>query len=123
MEKKYDNKTIHKILYILVFILIIGFLLKGRVSGTKFNSNLWKNSDLSLEENWHLRWDMMNSLRNNYELVGKTEQEITTLLGEYPSGNEFYYYLGYSGMEFKRGYLVIIFNSKRIVTRIRVHQG
>ena len=97
--------------------------MKGRVSGTKFNSNLWKNSDLGLEENWHLRWDMMNSLRNNYELVGKTEQEITTLLGAEPSGNGFCYYLGYAGMEFKRGYLVIIFNSKRIVTKIRVSQN
>ena len=122
MEKKYDNKTIHKILYILVFISIIGFSLKGRISGTKFNSNLWKNSDLGLEENWHLRWDMMNSLRNNYELVGKTEQEIINLLGEL-DGNGFWYYLGYSGMEFKRGSLVVVLNSKRIVTEIRVSQN
>ena len=123
MEKKYDNKTIHKILYLLVFISIIGFSLKGRVSGTKFNSNLWKNSDLGLEENWHLRWDMMNSLRNNYELVGKTEQEIITLLGGEPSGNQFCYYWGYAGMEFKSGYLVVMLNSKRIVTEIRVSQN
>lgn len=53
------------------YFIIIGLLLSscGQISHTKFDSDKWKNSDLNTEENWDLRWEMMNDLRNKYELV------------------------------------------------------
>jgi len=63
---------------------------------------------------WSLRWDMMNSLRNNNQLKGKTKLEIIELLGEPESKfihkSEFYYNLGYSKHGINTGRLSIIFN-------------
>lgn len=42
----------------------------GKIPHEKFDSDKWKNSNLNSEDNWSLRWDMMNSLRNNHNLVG-----------------------------------------------------
>lgn len=118
-------KNIHKILISLLIILTLGFLLRGKVTGQKFNSEKWKNSNLNLEENWDLRWSMMNSLRNNYELIGKKETEIIKLLGNPEPGkeNELTYYLGYTGKGINTGTLIIYVNSNRIITSLKVHQG
>ena len=92
------KKTIYWICFILTLIFI-GFTLRGKLSGEKFVSEKWKNSELNSEENWTLRWDMMNSLRNNYELKGKSKTQIINLLGKpesEESKTEFSYYLGYS---------------------------
>ena len=109
------------------YILLIGLLLSscGQISHEKFDSDIWQNSNLNLEENWNLRWSMMNDLRNNYKLKGQTKKEIIELLGkpENETKNEFYYYLGYSGKGINTGTLTVIFDGNNIVSEIKVHQG
>lgn len=109
------------------YILLIGLLLSscGQISHEKFDSDKWQNSNLNLEENWNLRWSMMNDLRNNYKLKGQTKKEIIELLGkpENETKNEFYYYLGYSGKGINTGTLTVIFDGNNIVSEIKVHQG
>ena len=68
------NKTFG-ILFI-VTIIFLSFTLRGKLSGEKFDSKKWKNwteSEMELSS----RWDMMNSLRNNHDLKGKTKKEIS----------------------------------------------
>ena len=52
-------------LYILILFTALSC---GKFSHEEFNSEKWKNSELNAEENWSLRWDMMNDLRNQYDL-------------------------------------------------------
>ena len=110
-----------------IYTLLIGLLLSscGQISREKFDSNKWQNSDLNLEENWNLRWSMMNDLRKNYKFEGKTKKEIIELLGkpETETKNEFYYYLGYSGKGINTGTLTILFDENNIIKEIKVHQG
>ena len=86
---------------ILNYLIIIGLLLCscGQISHTKFDSDKWKNSNLNTEENWDLRWTMMNDLRKNHELVGMKKAEIEELLVKPDSAtnSEFNYYLGMTG--------------------------
>jgi outer membrane protein assembly factor BamE (lipoprotein component of BamABCDE complex) len=124
------RKFVRNIDFTLVFVIcsIIFcsiFYFKGKVSGEKFDSNLWKTADLNTENNMSLRWDMMNSLRGNHNLIGKNKTEIINLLGR-PSDvtNDFYYYyLGYSGTGINTGSLRISFDSKGKVSEIFVWQG
>ena len=118
-------KNLFKIIISIFIVFILAFLLKGKISGQKFNSELWKKSNLSEEKNWDLRWSMMNSLRNNYELNGKTKSEIFTLLGNPDNefGNEISYYLGYTGFGINTGTLIIRLNKNGIVENLNVHQG
>ena len=57
-------------------------MLRGKISGEKFESQKWKTANMNSEENWSLRWDMMNDLRNDYQLIGMSKNEIIKLLGE-----------------------------------------
>ncbi|MBA4319381.1 MAG: hypothetical protein C0412_13345 [Flavobacterium sp.] len=102
------------------------FYFKGKLlSGEKFNSELWKAAIVSDENNSTLRWDMMNSLRENHILIEKSKTEIINLLGK-PSvitNNVFDYYLGYSGTGINTGSLRISFDSKGKVSEIFVWQG
>ena len=54
------------------------------------------NTVLNTENELSLRWDMMNSLRNNYKLIGMSRTEIINLLGqpnnEFSSSNSFRYF-------------------------------
>ena len=118
-----------KKLLIIVSIAIIALLciisIKGRFVHEKFDSHVWKTANLNKEENWSLRWDMMNDLRNRHKLVGMTKKEIIDLLGK-PDGStksEFRYYLGYSKTGINTGTLTISFDEKEIVTVIDVWQG
>ena len=97
-------------------ILLIGFILKGKITHEKFDSNKWKNWTES-EAEWSLRWDMMNSLRNNYELKGMSKKQILELLGEPESQteSEFFYYLGYSKLGINTGRLTIKFEKDKVV--------
>lgn len=106
---------------ILTFI-IIGFLLKGNFSGAEFNSEKWKNFNGNKENEWSLRWDMMNSLRNNYELEGMTKEKVKELLGEPDSQyqNKFNYYLGFAKSGIDVGNLNIFFNENGIVKSYHV---
>ena len=112
---------------ILNYLFIIGLLLSscGQISHAKFDADKWKNSDLGAEENWDLRWKMMNDLRKNHELVGMKKAEIVKLLGKPDSemNSEFSYNLGMTGTGINTGHLTIIFNDNEIVEKINVHQG
>jgi hypothetical protein len=118
-------KKTYKILIVLIVTISLGIFLKGKISGQKFDSEKWKYSNLNSEENWNLRWSMMNSLRNNYELKGKTKSEIIGLLGEPDAEvrNEMSYYLGYTGFGINTGTLIIQLDEKGVVENLNVHQG
>lgn len=105
-------------------IILIGFALKGNITHEKFDSEKWKNWTES-EADISMRWDMMNSLRNNYELKGKTKVEIIELLGKPSRGNNltFTYDLGPSKRGINYGHLKLTFNKSGIVTDFKVGEG
>ena len=109
---------------ILVFITIV-FSLKGRISYVQFDSAKWKNWTPSLESEWSLRWDMMNSLRNNYKLKGMNKTEVVKSLGKPTSRSDdkFIYSLGYTGRGINTGSLTIKFNNNHKVFEYSVWQG
>lgn len=94
-----------KISIAVITIFVLGLGLSGKISREKFDAQKWKTANLNLEENLSLRWDMMNSLRNNYELIGMSKNEVIDLLGkpddDFSTGKTitFRYYLGYSKRE------------------------
>ncbi|MBL4753387.1 MAG: hypothetical protein JKY52_07325 [Flavobacteriales bacterium] len=94
-------------------IAILGFLLKARLTHEPFDAEKWKNWT-ETESTMSMRWDMMNGLRNNYELVGKSKKEIIDLLGEPESKmpSEFRYFLGYSRHGINTGSFTIEFNKE-----------
>lgn len=112
---------------IIVVLFICSFFIRGKISHEKFDSDKWKNSNLNSEENWSLRWDMMNSLRNNHDLIGMSEKEIINLLGKpdesFPKEKTYIYSLGYSHKGINTGFLSLKLNNKGIVTGINVQQG
>lgn len=115
------------VILILLFSLILcGFGLRGKISGEKFESEKWKTSDLNTENNQSLRWDMMNSLRNNHNLIGMSKKEIISLLGKpdenFTNEKTFSYYLGYSHTGINTGSLIINFENG-IVKNYSVWQG
>jgi len=101
------------------------FFLRGKISGEKFESQKWKTAKINSEENWSLRWDMMNDLRNDYQLIGMSKNEIIKLLGEPDNKSEsfsqFRYSLGYAHFGIDTGTLIIEFEKDSaknyIVTR------
>ncbi|MNY50986.1 hypothetical protein D3C86_1865410 [compost metagenome] len=70
---------------------------------------------------------MMNSLRNNHDLIGMSEKEIINLLGKpdesFPKEKTYIYGLGYSHKGINTGSLRLKLNNKGIVTGINVQQG
>jgi predicted XRE-type DNA-binding protein len=111
---------------LIVLILILSaVLIRGKIPHETFKSEIWKTANLNSEENMSLRWDMMNDLRNKHKLVGMTKNEIIKLLGvpEDTASSEFRYYLGYSKTGINTGTLIITFNDKNIVSKLRVWQG
>lgn len=111
---------------IAIAVIICGFGLRGKISGEKFDSKKWKTADLTSEDNFSLRWDMMNSLRNNHDLIGMPKSEIVNLLGKpdesFTTENTFRYYLGYTHTEINTGSLILTFDNG-IVSEISVWQG
>ena len=105
-------------------IILVSFALKGNITHEKFDSEKWKNWT-ETEEEWSLRWDMMNSLRNKHELTGKNKSEIIELLGEPDSKaeSEFGYYLGMAKHGIDTGHLTIYFDQNKKISRIKVHRG
>ncbi len=119
------KKSFKYILGISMVLLVCGFTLSGKFTHEKFDSEKWKYADLNSEENMSLRWDMMNSLRNNYDLIGKTKPEIVKLLGKSEGNveNEMTYYLGYSKTGINTGTLTLSLDKNGIVTNINVWEG
>lgn len=109
----------------LTFLTALLFTNCGKFSHEKFSSNSWKNANLNTEENLSYRWDMMNDLRNQYDIIGMNKTEIKNLLGNPDSenNNEFNYYLGCSKHGINTGTLWKIFDRKNKVRKISVSQG
>jgi len=120
------NKHLTLKLSILSFVLVImlGLFLKGRITNKSFDSEKWKNWK-ETEETMSLRWEMMNSLRNNFQLIGKSKSEIIDLLGTPESEKqlEFSYYLGYSKHGINTGHLTINFDKQQKVKDYSVWEG
>lgn len=110
------SKTIKYGILTIGVLILIGFALKGNITHEQFDSEKWKNWT-ETETTLSLRWDMMNSLRNNYDLKGMTINQIIDLLGEPNSKtkNEFGYYLGYSKRGINTGRLTIKFENNKVV--------
>lgn len=77
-----------------------------------FDSDSWKNWK-ETEAEMTLRWDMMNSLRKDYELKGMTKIEVIDLLGNPSINNDsiFYFNLGPSKRGINYGYLKMKFDT------------
>ena len=114
------------ILIIFISIIVCGLTMRGKISGEKFDAKKWKTADLNSEMNCSLRWDMMNSLRNNHSLIGMSKKEIINLLGKpdesFTSEKTFRYYLGYSHKGINTGSLKINFENG-IVENFSVWEG
>jgi hypothetical protein len=119
-------KKSSSVIICIIVLIFCGLGLRGKISGEKFDSEKWKTSNLTSEENWSLRWDMMNSLRNNYNLVGMSKSEVIQLLGKpdenFTNEKTFRYYLGYSHTGINAGSLKIDFENG-IVKSVSVWQG
>lgn len=110
---------------ILLAIVLSSVISCGNIPHEKFDSEKWKHSNDTSEDTWSLRWDMMNDLRNNYTLVGKTRKQIIALLGK-PDGDDdtkISYYLGYSKTGINTGILTLFFDKDDKVSKISVWQG
>lgn len=118
-------KKLEITLIVLVLVVVCGFGLRGKISGEKFDAEKWKTANLNSEENGSMRWDMMNSLRNNYELIGMSKKEIIKLLGEpieaTPKDN-FSYSLGYAHSGIDTGILILEFENN-CVSKYLVRKG
>ena len=111
---------------ILKIIIIVLFLNScGQISHQKFDANKWQNANLNLEENWDLRWRMMNDLRNNFDLEEKNKTEILKLLGkpDAETNDNYLYNLGMTGTGINTGNLTIFFDQNNNVREIKVRQG
>lgn len=119
------NKNLKIGLFSVMILILIGFGLKGRITHEKFSSDRWKNWQKSEEAEWSLRWDMMNNLRNSYDLKGMTKNEIIELLGkpELESEIEYSYCLGMAKRGIDTGTLTIKFDEKEKVIKYNVRRG
>ncbi len=110
---------------VLIHLFTFGFLLRGKIMFVKFDPKLWKNIDLRNEEHWSLRWEMMNSLKNDHKLVGKSYLEIEEMLGK-PDGSfddTIAYDLGYTGAGMSTGTLYISFGNSGLATKFNVSEA
>ncbi len=112
------KKTHIFIICTIVILLFCGIGLRGKISGEKFDSNKWKTTKLDNENDWSIRWDMMNSLRNNHKLVGMSKNQIVKLLGKpdssFSTPKSFRYYLGYAHFGIDTGSLIIEFENETV---------
>ena len=108
-----------------IIIIVFFFNSCGQISHQKFDANKWQNANLNLEENWDLRWKMMNDLRNNFDLKEMNKSEIEKLLGKPDDeiNNEYLYNLGMTGTGINTGNLTIVFKENNKVKKINVRQG
>lgn len=83
----------------IVGIAIMGPIISDYTNRTEFDSAAWKNRELVYDQENPVRLQMVDSLREEYQLVGMTREEIETLLGEprptlYFSNYDYVYWLG-----------------------------
>ena len=93
----------------------------NRLTEPKFDSERWK-AWMQTESELSVRWDMMNSLRRNHNLVGKTKLELIELLGEpeWKENDKFVYDLGYAKIGVEVGYLTFEFDASDKISRFYV---
>lgn len=107
-----------------IFILIAGLFLFNRfVEPTKFDSEEWKKWSTGPQYDMSLRWDMMNNLRDNYDLNQKPRKDLVELLGEPDSINSgnYVYILGMAKHGVEEGYLIIEFDNANNVSKFYVY--
>ena len=116
---------------IIIFIVLIAIMsfrivLSDGVFGKQFDAQKWKTAKMNSEDESSMRWDMMNSLRDNYKLVGMSKKQIINLLGKpderFTTENTFRYYLGYSHSGIDEGSLIIEFENG-VVKSFQVWEG
>lgn len=123
-------KTILKIILgigILYILVVVSFVFKPDINDyfnrTKFNSTEWINWE-DTESTFGLRWNMTHDLIKNYNLKGKTKEEIKALLGN-PSSeykNEMSYFLGLTGHGINTGSLTLKFENEKVI-EVKIWQG
>ena len=111
-------------LLVLGAIFFLAYQIKGNIPHEDFDPEKWKNWKES-ETNWSLRWDMMNSLRNNHQLEGKSKEDIIEMLGEPDSKKEgeFTYFLGMAGHGIDVGNLILKFGKNGKVVQVTVRRS
>jgi hypothetical protein len=89
-----------------------------------FDSEKWKAWEQS-EVSPSGRWEMISSLREKHDLIGKSKNEIIDLLGmpKSPEDSVFKYYLGYTKCGINTGDLEISFNKHNLVSRLTIRNG
>ena len=107
-------------------MMSFGILLSDGILGKPFDSQKWKTARMNSENESSLRWDMMNSLRKNYKLIGMSKNQVINLLGKsderFTTENTFRYYLGYSHSGIDEGSLIIEFENG-VVKSFQVWEG
>lgn len=94
------------------------------MNATPFNSQKWIEAENETEENWKDRWNMRRDLMANYDLKGKSKEEIIKLLGR-PSGeseNQMSYSLGPAIIGIDMGTLLIKLENEKVQS-YRVYSG
>ena len=118
---------IFKILGGLIASVIVGYLgfiayltfepdIENYKNRIEFNSELWKNWE-ETEATASLRWDMTHDLTANYELIGKSTEQVFELLGKpsEQSNSELRYYLGMSRHWIDTGSLILELEEGKVV--------
>jgi hypothetical protein len=123
-------KSIIKILIgagIIYVLAVTFFVLKPDINDylnrTKFESTEWIKWE-ETESSFGIRWNMTNDLTKDYNLEGKTKEEIKKILGipSNESKNEISYYLGLTGHGINTAFLSIKFEKERVIKFI-IGQG
>lgn len=120
------NISKNKILIFSVITIGLFIVLYLMFSNTnkKFDSKEWKEWK-ETESTLSLRYDMIKDLKNHYNLIGQSKEQIVELLGEPDTAfNHCYYYnLGYSRHGIDTGTLIIVFNNNNTVASFSVISG
>ncbi len=106
-------------------LIILNLVLLGwfyySIHNKEFDSDKWKKWEES-EDSYSGRYEMINSLTFKHKLVGKSKEEIISLLGkpEYIERNVYIYYLGFTRRGINTGTLHISFDNKNHVSSYEI---
>lgn len=111
-------------------VLIAGTVLLAAIwnvtgsTNVKFEQDRWKNW-VETEAELSLRWDMVENLQKNHELIGMTRSEVRDLLGQPNVGDaaEISYYLGMARKGINTGHLKLTFGDDQLVSEVSVWDG
>jgi hypothetical protein len=103
-------------LYFLFIVFVaVSPSIDANFNRTDFDSEKWKKWEMT-ESEMTLRWDMIDDLQEDHELVGMTEEEIIKLLGEPDSKSsaEWAYDLGMARKGIDTGTLSLTFENGKV---------